>query len=216
MKLVGGHDRSLLGFAGRSDSERNTDNRGYRPSACMIVASPFHRCSMRAIALLGGAALLSACAASPPATNSAADRISSADSSSIVAVSTRLAAAGRATNWDAWSAEYVAEPTRLAPNLPPLVGKTAIDEFNKAAPKFTSFDAVVTWIDGRGDMAVTTGNYNFTAPAGKDAAGKATPAINEDGKFMQVLMKQPDGSWKITRDIWNSNLPVTPMPSPRK
>jgi ketosteroid isomerase-like protein len=65
-------------------------------------------------------------------------------------------------------------------------------------------------------MAVASGTFKASAPAGKDAAGKPVPAITEDGKFMQLLMRQPDGSWKIARDIWNSNLPVTPASSPGK
>jgi ketosteroid isomerase-like protein len=33
-------------------------------------------------------------------------------------------------------------------------------------------------------------------------------AVLIDGKFMTVLKRQADGSWKIYRDIWNSNLPA--------
>jgi ketosteroid isomerase-like protein len=45
-------------------------------------------------------------------------------------------------------------------------------------------------------------------PAGKDAAGNATPAMRDEEKFMHCLTKQADGTWKITRDMWNSNLPA--------
>jgi ketosteroid isomerase-like protein len=27
----------------------------------------------------------------------------------------------------------------------------------------------------------------------------------EDGKYIEVMKKQADGSWKIARDIWNMN-----------
>ncbi len=171
---------------------------------------------MRVPIVLGAVALLTACTASPPATSGAAEKISTADSSAIAGVTSRLAAAGRSANWDAWGAEYTAEPVRFPPNIPALVGKVASDAFNKASPKFTMFDATVTTVEGRGDMAVATGTYKYSIPAGKDAAGKATPAVNDEGKFMQVLVKQPGGSWKIERDIWNSNLPVTPAPAAKK
>ncbi|MFL5556391.1 MAG: YybH family protein [Gemmatimonadaceae bacterium] len=132
----------------------------------------------------------------------------SADSSAIVALLNRMQGAARAGNWDAWGAEYTADPVRMPPNAPTMVGKAAADAFNNAAPKFSTFDVKVTSVVGNGDLAVATGTFIARAPAGKDSAGKATPAFNEDGKFMQSLRKQSDGSWKVERDIWNSNLPA--------
>ncbi len=32
-------------------------------------------------------------------------------------------------------------------------------------------------------------------------------AVTVDGKYMTILQRQPDGSWKIHRDIVNSNVP---------
>ncbi|MFN2399130.1 MAG: DUF4440 domain-containing protein [Gemmatimonadaceae bacterium] len=148
---------------------------------------------------------------SPPTTDhSASVALSPADSTAIVAVNARLQAAGLSGNWDAWNADFTPEPVRLPPHLPTVSGKAASDAFNRATPKFTKFDFAVTSVVGRGDLAVATGSFTITAPAGKDSAGKATPAINDQGKFIQVLMKQGDGSWKIARDIWNSDLPATP------
>ena len=37
--------------------------------------------------------------------------------------------------------------------------------------------------------------------------------IDEQGKFLQVYRKQGDGSWKMTREIYNSDLPL-PLPAP--
>src|SRR5438128_2528254 len=115
---------------------------------------------MRALTVLSAAYLLAACAApSSSGGRSAAESISAADSAAIVAITSRLAAAGRASNWDAWAAEYVADPVRFPPNAPALVGKTAADAFNRALPKFSTFDATVTFVAGRGDMAVVSGTY---------------------------------------------------------
>jgi ketosteroid isomerase-like protein len=165
---------------------------------------------MRAVRVLSAAYLLAACAGTSSSGDNggAAGNISAADSAAIVGVTSRLAAAARDGNWDAWGAEYVADPVRFPPNAPALVGKTATDAFNHAAPKFSAFDGTVTFVAGKGDLAVTSGTYTTSVPAGRDAAGKATPAISDDGKFMQFLTKQADGTWKIARDIWNSNLPA--------
>jgi ketosteroid isomerase-like protein len=34
------------------------------------------------------------------------------------------------------------------------------------------------------------------------------PLPTEEGKYVTVLKKQGDGSWKITYDIWNANGPA--------
>ena len=52
------------------------------------------------------------------------------------------------------------------------MGKAAADAFNRASPKFSTFDLAITSVVGRGDLAVATGNYKASSPAGKDSAGK--------------------------------------------
>jgi ketosteroid isomerase-like protein len=38
---------------------------------------------------------------------------------------------------------------------------------------------------------------------------KGGKAMNDVGKYVAVWKKQPDGSWKMIRDIYNSDLPPT-------
>jgi ketosteroid isomerase-like protein len=52
-----------------------------------------------------------------------------------------------------------------------------------------------------GNLAFSRGNYVATFSP-KDGA----QPIPVDGKFMTILKKQPDGSWKIHRDMFNSNV----------
>jgi ketosteroid isomerase-like protein len=163
---------------------------------------------MRSLVAITVVFVAAACTQAGEGAMSGSARITAADSSAIVALDARLKAAALAANWDAWGAEYTSDPVRYAPNMPTLVGKAAADAFNHASPKFSTFDVAVTSVTGRGDLAVTTGTFKASAPAGKDASGKAVPATNDEGKFMQLLLKQADGSWKVARDIWNSDLPV--------
>jgi uncharacterized protein (TIGR02246 family) len=53
-----------------------------------------------------------------------------------------------------------------------------------------------------GDLAVETGTYEMTMqpPGGREAKDK--------GKYVTVWKRQADGSWKIIRDIGNSDLPM--------
>lgn len=53
-----------------------------------------------------------------------------------------------------------------------------------------------------GDLAYILGSYTMTTKA-----AKGTPATDR-GKYLAVWKKQPDGSWKIEADMWNSDLPA--------
>jgi ketosteroid isomerase-like protein len=37
----------------------------------------------------------------------------------------------------------------------------------------------------------------------------APEPFQESGKYVVILQKQPDGSWLVVVDIWNSDLPLT-------
>ena len=56
-------------------------------------------------------------------------------------------------------------------------------------------------VDIGGDYAIETGTYETTVspPGGKPAT--------EKGKYVAVWKKQADGSWKIYRDVGNSDAP---------
>jgi ketosteroid isomerase-like protein len=53
-----------------------------------------------------------------------------------------------------------------------------------------------------GDLAIETGTFTFTQKP------KGSAAITDKGKYMTVWKKQADGSWKLLRDIANSDLPM--------
>lgn len=68
--------------------------------------------------------------------------------------------------------------------------------------------AVRTHDRGRGgswDLAYSVGTYRVTLTPRK--AG-AKPLPTDEGKFLEVLKKQADGSWKIVYDMWSSNAPA--------
>jgi len=52
-----------------------------------------------------------------------------------------------------------------------------------------------------GDLATETGHYEWTMVPPKGAA------MTEKGKYVVVWHRQPDGSWKLFRDIFNSDAP---------
>jgi len=53
-----------------------------------------------------------------------------------------------------------------------------------------------------GDLAYILGSYTMST---KVAKGKP---ITDKGKYLAIWKKQPDGSWKVEADTWNSDLPL--------
>ena len=53
-----------------------------------------------------------------------------------------------------------------------------------------------------GDLALETGHYEWTL------VPKGGKAIQDKGKYLTAWKRQPDGTWKIIRDINNSDLPA--------
>jgi ketosteroid isomerase-like protein len=92
----------------------------------------------------------------------------------------------------------------LMPNRPPLVGKAP----NVAALRslFEGFEIDETWtpveteIDG--DLAYQRGT--FTVVSTPKAGGAASTT---SGSFLRIYRRQPDGEWRMTRDMFNGDAP---------
>ena len=90
----------------------------------------------------------------------------------------------------------------LPPNMPAVEGQAAIAQLYRAMGRPATFKIGPIAIDGRGDTASVTGTYEGTfVPAG------GGDPIADKGKFLQTWRKQADGSWKVSRDMWNSDQP---------
>jgi len=106
-------------------------------------------------------------------------------------------------NADQWLAIWDDEGIKMDPDTKAIEGKPAITAAVKA--RFSSFSAMameisVTEIVVSGDYAFARGTFHrsITVKAG------SAPLLF-DGKFVSVLHRQDDGSWKLFRDIYNSN-----------
>jgi uncharacterized protein (TIGR02246 family) len=112
-----------------------------------------------------------------------------------------------AKDWKGVADLYAEDAIELPPNEAANQGRAAIQASLEAFPPFSNFQLQVLEIEGRGDLAYARGTYSLTVtPAG------AAP-IEDRGKYIEIWRKQADGSWKILRDIYNSDLPV-PAPPP--
>ena len=96
---------------------------------------------------------------------------------------------------------------QMPPNAPANRGKQAVEAYYSGG--FALFSVEMTWpVEGTEEIVVADGwafyisEYiqNFTPKAGGEP-------FEAHGKIIEVCKRQPDGSWKFAREIWNSNSP---------
>ncbi len=152
-------------------------------------------------------ALLLACA---PADTPATDTASSTATTDVAAVRAVIEAANAtwatslvAADVPAILANYADDGVMMQSGMPAVSGRAAIEEAMKgmvAAMKVDSAAFTMNDLKVSGDLAVETGSYRMTmTPTG------GAP-MNDAGKYVTVWQKQADGSWKVIRDISNSDV----------
>ena len=95
---------------------------------------------------------------------------------------------------------YTTDAIAFPPDSEMVRGNEAIGEFWKNTRNSGVKSATLNTIDvGRsGDVAYEVGTVSLTI----QREGKET--TTEMAKYLVVWKRQPDGSWKLHRDIWNS------------
>jgi uncharacterized protein (TIGR02246 family) len=125
----------------------------------------------------------------------------------IRAADSSFAAAVTAGNAAAVADVYEADAKLLPPNAPPIQGREGIQKF--WAGFLGGYDVRITLatdeVEGRGDLGYNRGHY--TLEGTPKAAGGAP--LHDEGKFLEVMRKQPDGSWRYAVDMYSSNLPAS-------
>ena len=113
-----------------------------------------------------------------------------------------LSEAAQKRDPEAYSAFFAEEAVQLPPNGPPATGRATIQE--GAAGMFGAgadlrFETLDVKVASSGDLAVSRGKYflRMQTPGGP---------IQDEGSFLEVWEKV-SGEWKITADIYNSDLP---------
>lgn len=105
---------------------------------------------------------------------------------------------------DTWMSLWTEDGVQMPPGEPAVSGKDQIRSRNKAVLDRFTFDMGITnqEVEVAGDWAFARGTYKATLTP-KEEGGEI---VHIDGKYMTILQKQPDGSWRIHRDIFNSNV----------
>ena len=130
--------------------------------------------------------------------------LSTSDSAGIAAADSAFRVAVDSGNAAAVAAVYASDASLLPPNLPLQRGRGAIQKFwsGHLEAYTVKFEITSDMIEGRGDLAYNMGHYRFTAVP----KSKSAPGIADEGKFVEILKKQPDGAWKYAVYVFNSDL----------
>jgi len=113
-------------------------------------------------------------------------------------------------NAAAGAAAYTDDAILMPPNHSPVEGKQAIEKYLaeiSSQLQSSNFQLSILEVDVQGDTTIVRGTYSssFTVP-GTDAP------MEDRGKTLNVWKRKADGSWKLHRDIWNSNMPIPVSP----
>ncbi len=107
---------------------------------------------------------------------------------------------------DLWMSLYTDDTVKMQPDEPAIFGKENLRASFK--PLFDNFNTSCVlypeeaYVDG--DLGYARGTYSISITP---KAGGETISVMPDGKYLTILKRQADGSWKIYWDCWNSNVP---------
>jgi ketosteroid isomerase-like protein len=136
-----------------------------------------------------------------PPTAAAASTEHAADLAGIAAFNVKYLRAINAGDINALSALTDDDHIAITPGRPPLVGKAANIAANGRA--YQQFNIAENWIPVEtvieDNLAYQRGT--FTVAATPKSGGTAHPVA---GTFLRIYRRQPDGSWIMTRDMFNT------------
>ncbi len=113
-------------------------------------------------------------------------------------------------NAAAGAAAYNDEAILMPPNHSPVEGKQAIEKYLAeigSQLQASNLQLSILEVDIQGDTTIVRGTYSSSFTV----SGTDSP-MEDRGKTLNVWKRQAEGSWKLHRDIWNSNMPIPGSP----
>jgi uncharacterized protein (TIGR02246 family) len=109
---------------------------------------------------------------------------------------------------EAWVAQFTEDGVQMPPGAPAGVGRAMIRSWSQAfLDQFrVQFALVVDEVRISGDWAFERGGYTISLSS--KAGG---PQMQDIGKYITVYQRKPGDTWRVARDIWNSNSPPPGM-----
>ena len=141
--------------------------------------------AIRLAAICSAALVIGACGSRDTA-------LTDADRNEIRAADQKYVDADAKRDTDAMMALLAESVVFMPPGSQPLVGRESVRALFKLHP-WDTLKETPAEIEGRADFAIVRGSYSGTA--------QGMPLA---GFYIEVWQKQTDGTWKITRKLWNA------------
>ena len=105
---------------------------------------------------------------------------------------------------DRWMRLWADDGIQMPPEAPANVGKEQIRTANKAFRDAFELDMTIKNEECHADGNLAFSRGTYTATMSPRSGGEE---VFIDGKYLTILMRQSNGSWKILRDCFNSSVP---------
>jgi|RhiMetdeSRZDD1v2_1073273.scaffolds.fasta_scaffold00262_56 ketosteroid isomerase-like protein len=138
--------------------------------------------------------------------SSQGERTGPAETAAVQAVDSAFASALNSGNIEAIARTYDDEAWLLPPQAPMVRGQEGIRGFWAGLVRsyVVHLKFGVYRYEIRDDLAYVVGHYHLeTTPRSPEVP----PLAPEDGKFLEILKRQKDGSWRYLMDMYSANAP---------
>jgi uncharacterized protein (TIGR02246 family) len=106
-------------------------------------------------------------------------------------------------------AYYEDNAMEMAPNMAVVKGKDAIkgfwEQMMKSGMKMTAVEFTPVDVQAGGAIAYEIGTYDMTMTAG------TMGEMKDKGKYITLWREQADGTWKVSAETWNTDMPMPSM-----
>jgi len=125
-----------------------------------------------------------------------------ADIEAITAMSEARAKAFNQGDAAAIASYFTEDAILMAPGEPPRVGPEQVEDYYQSIfDKYdTALQSYYNEVEVSGDLAYGRGTAEVQLyPKGQDTV------LTSVSKYLNILKRQADGTWKTTHDVWNGN-----------
>ncbi|MFO8173855.1 MAG: DUF4440 domain-containing protein [Longimicrobiales bacterium] len=129
--------------------------------------------------------------------------LSEEDRRLILAMPERHDALTLAADWDAMNEDYAEDVLVMMPGFPDMRGRTALRAFQESFPPLAVSELQIDDLDGCGDMAYARLTYRYELETEEGT-------LKDSGRALWILRRGPDGKWRVTLDISNSDQASAP------
>jgi uncharacterized protein (TIGR02246 family) len=126
------------------------------------------------------------------------------DLKAIDAVREAHVAALNAGDARAWAEQFTNDAVQMPPNAPGNVGRPNIASWSQAfLDQFrVQFGLAVDEVRVAGEWAFERGRYTISL-----TSRSGGPRMQDAGKYLTIYERKPGDTWRMARDIWNSDSP---------